>query len=66
MTDWIPCPFCGSRRLTTKRLWDHYRFVACLRCKAAGPIGLTNEDAVARWNARNEPDEAGPTQERLF
>ena len=60
------CPFCGSRNLAVKPLWQKYRFVACQRCKAAGPIGINGEDAKDKWDHRAMPEQPGPEQMELF
>ena len=57
------CPFCGSRNLKVKPVWKTYRFVACLDCKAAGPVARTEGDAIAMFERRSAPR---PMQERLL
>lgn len=53
-----PCPFCGGGRQRVKPLWKgEYRFVACLDCKAAGPVARTEEQAIDAWNGRREPSQ---------
>ena len=49
-----PCPFCGSLNLQAKPVWKYYVFVACLNCKAAGPVRKTETDAWAAWSERTE------------
>lgn len=63
MVDHKACPFCGHRESRLKPLWEKYWFRACLRCKAAGPVGATKEDADRLWNERRSPE---PVQEGLF
>lgn len=49
------CPFCGSRNLKVKPVWKTHRFVACLDCKAGGPVRISEEAAVEAFNARRPP-----------
>lgn len=62
-----PCPFCGSRRLDVRPLWGEFWFVACMRCRAAGPAARTVEGARDAWDRRGgegwDPD---ATQGALF
>lgn len=46
------CPFCGSTRYRVKPVWKTYFFVACLDCKAGGPVRRNEEEAIAAWNGR--------------
>lgn len=46
------CPFCGSLRYRVKPVWKTYRFVACLDCKAGGPVCRTDDEAIEAWNRR--------------
>lgn len=55
MSDMEACPFCGGRNQQIKPLWERYFFVACNNCRAAGPAGKTQEDAVLLWNERRPP-----------
>lgn len=49
-----PCPFCGATDgFRVKPVWKTYWFVAC-RCKAAGPVAKTQDQAVELWNGRTE------------
>lgn len=49
-----PCPFCGNPlQMKVKPVWHgQYRFVACPKCKAGGPVRKTEEEAIAAWNMR--------------
>ena len=49
-----PCPFCGKTDQKVKPVWKYYYFVACLNCKAAGPVRKEEEEAIAAWNERQE------------
>lgn len=60
------CPFCGSTRLSSRRIWGNRRFIVCLKCNACGPMGLTPEDARIRWNKRVNLDSPEPEQGSLF
>lgn len=42
-----PCPFCGGENLIR-----HRTFVSCVDCRACGPQGDNEKDAVAQWNRR--------------
>ena len=42
-----PCPFCGSSVAAVIG-----SFVRCGSCGAVGPYGYTEQEAIARWNAR--------------
>lgn len=57
------CPFCGSRNLTVKPVWQRYRFVACNDCKGAGPVA---KDADEAWRLFDHREEPMPPQARLF
>lgn len=46
------CPFCGSADLKVKPVWKTYRFVACGKCKAGGPVCKTEEEAIVAFNKR--------------
>lgn len=47
-----PCPFCGCESVTVKPVWKTYRFVACSKCKAGGPVCKTEDEAAKAWNKR--------------
>lgn len=47
------CPFCGSDELRIKPVWKSYWFIACLKCKAAGPVAKEQDDAWETWNRRS-------------
>lgn len=47
MPDLLPCPFCGSSRLT-----DMSSYVVCEECDAEGSLA---DDGVAAWNRRPSP-----------
>ena len=51
------CPFCGSDDLTVKPVWKTYRFVACNKCKAGGPVCKTEEQAIAAFNHRADRED---------
>ena len=51
-----PCPFCGCNKVTTWHI-GHYDvpwIVECwnLRCRAQGPRGATEREAIELWNRR--------------
>lgn len=52
----ISCPFCGAVRVfgATDNGYGRY-YVWCDECNAQGPARLTEEKAIAAWNARCEP-----------
>lgn len=47
-----PCPFCGSERTKVKPVWKEYHFVACLDCRAGGPVRRDENEAIEAWNRR--------------
>ena len=49
-----PCPWCKGTNLRVKPVWREYHFVACLTCKAAGPVRKTHDQAIAAWNKRSD------------
>lgn len=57
------CPFCGSHSLKVKPVWKTYFFVACLGCKAAGPVAKAEDDAVRLFERRSDPK---PIQEAML
>lgn len=61
-----PCPFCGSGRLETQKIWGDRRRVVCMKCRATGPAGLTLQDAYVRWDKRVDLNEGKPKQGGLF
>lgn len=61
------CRFCGSQRHRVKPLWHgQYWFVACERCRAAGPAGLTPDEAWRMWDGEWEWPPEGPVQATLW
>jgi len=56
------CPFCGHVITDEKEIgwsivintYSGKRFFQCTECKARGPEGNTNEEAIAAWNRRAE------------
>lgn len=54
MNETKPCPFCKGRKHQVKTVWKTYKFVACLHCKAGGPVCKTEEEAVKAWNDRDD------------
>lgn len=49
----LPCPFCGSRKLTLDNLIDEDDwFVSCDDCEVQQIANYTKDQAVARWNRR--------------
>ena len=59
------CPFCGSSDLKVKPVWKTYRFVACQKCKAGGPVCKTEEEALAAFNRRAGQEDAGQQTEAI-
>jgi Lar family restriction alleviation protein len=56
------CPFCRSRDLAVSRLGTQDRpffAVECEDCEATGPLAISYEGAVEKWNARPKPDGDG-------
>lgn len=54
------CPFCGSRDLDIRPLWNSTRFfVACRSCRAAGPAGRSRDEACALFGRRARPQGQG-------
>ncbi|MBR3328889.1 MAG: Lar family restriction alleviation protein [Atopobiaceae bacterium] len=52
MSRFKPCPFCKrTEGFQVKTVWKTYKFVAC-KCKAAGPVMRTEEEAIEAWNTR--------------
>ena len=46
------CPFCKrTEGFQVKTVRKSYKFVAC-KCKAAGPVMRTEEEAIEAWNRR--------------
>lgn len=47
-----PCPFCGNETLLTKSIGGPGLpyYVYCFRCRADGPNGDTEQEAIDRWN----------------
>ncbi len=77
LKDARPCPFCGLRQLclcpgpVTMYRRQTYR-VVCGMCSAKGPLGLSTEHAIQRWNGEkpglaNYVDEStsGPISDML-
>lgn len=54
------CPFCGADVATGGhfRTWEHHKGcrVGCTNCGAEGPLGNSEETALAYWNDR--PDDS--------
>lgn len=51
----LPCPFCAAAAdlsLLKNVAHARYWFVACMTCKAVGPIHEDEEGAVTVWNSR--------------
>lgn len=46
------CPFCASEHTETIEIDTDGWAVACLGCKAIGPMGKSKELAELRWNER--------------
>ena len=58
-----PCPFCGGKAILEDMGWPHH--VYCIECgiRATGR-GVAEEgeqDAIKRWNRREEPEPVEPT-----
>jgi Lar family restriction alleviation protein len=50
----LPCPFCGSEKLLTRRDWGRVK-VTCRDCGSSGPDVATDAGEIAAnlaWNAR--------------
>lgn len=50
-----PCPFCRSKDLILKKIFEWYvsnNFVCCQNCFCWGPQCNTEEEAVEKWNER--------------
>ena len=61
MTDFKPCPFCGSDEehlvITREGGTMAYYVVRCEPCDASGPTsGTTTAEARRLWNERKEAD----------
>lgn len=54
MAETRPCPFCKGKRHQVRTVWQTYKFVACLNCKAGGPVRKTEEEAIDAWNDRDD------------
>ena len=48
------CPFCKGYDMIVN--WSDEFFVECLICGARGPKRDEEEDAVATWNMRYDPE----------
>ena len=48
-----PCPACGTKKLRVFAWDEETRYGECLRpgCRMSGPIGETETEAAAKWNA---------------
>ena len=60
LNDMKPCPFCGSLGVTVVG-----SSVRCGSCGAAGPYGVSDAEAVTRWNERRSitpADRKGPDE----
>lgn len=59
----LPCPFCESEEIHSARHMQvastNFRYVACRRCGAHGPVGNGDVEAITLWNRR--PVTAKPT-----
>ena len=54
----LPCPFCGSYDVSiTQDDEKDYYFVECgdSDCYTYGPIALTEDGAIEKWNMRQSP-----------
>lgn len=53
-----PCPFCGSKDIIVKRLTRNCFISECWEysCRAIGPTGRTEEEAIEAWNRRTEEE----------
>ncbi len=52
MSDYKPCPFCGSSDMKLYGHGQDWKFVTCSDCGADGPEELSADDAKAGWNRR--------------
>ena len=50
-----PCPFCGSAKVGEHWPNDLIVMVRCTKCKAEGPITVTEIGAKRMWNRRAAP-----------
>jgi Lar family restriction alleviation protein len=50
MSNFKPCPFCGSKNITYYHTFD----LCCNDCEASGPEMETEEQAVEGWNKRDD------------
>lgn len=63
------CPFCGDKNLGIFQGASNTRFqgatlrVTCATCLSQGPMGLSEEQAVARWNGKFR-DYVSPTKKK--
>jgi|SRR5208282_134493 len=49
----LPCPFCGSTRLTLENLGEGDDwFVSCQGCEVQQIANYSKEEAMERWNRR--------------
>lgn len=46
----LPCPFCGSNQVDLRYNGEKHFFIACLSCKAEGPITNFRTSAKEYWN----------------
>jgi Lar family restriction alleviation protein len=46
----LPCPFCGSNKISV--ICKYYFYCFCDDCEAEGSIKESREEAIEAWNKR--------------
>jgi len=60
-----PCPFCGYKRIYLVEVFSEI-WARCDKCKALGPTGATDEEAIRLWNNMQAATRKGEPVESEF
>lgn len=53
ISKWMDCPYCGSSEKYPKRVFCKWT-VECYKCQSRGPLADSRDEAIERWNGRNQ------------
>lgn len=65
----LPCPFCNGTSIwpETDRTGGviTFRYAACNKCWARGPVGVSDGECIEHWNIRAQSPELAALREQV-